>query len=119
MDAQRFGHSVGRFFKKIDRTLSFLPEKPRKAVVTTAALAVSPLLACIIAAKTKVPENVDYRIEDNNESGQKEQSLLTEVPKDEPFFESDKDGEWDYGFSGFGYYIDGIKICGYDDDNEH
>jgi putative membrane protein len=111
-DAEKFGHTVGRFFKKIDRTLSFLPEKPRKTVVTTAALTVSPLLACIIAAKTKVPENVDYRIEDNNESGQKEQALLTKVLKD--------DGEWDYGFSGFGYYIDGIKICGYDDDNnEH
>ena len=34
MDAQNFGHSVGQFFKKIDRTLSFLPGKPRKAFVT-------------------------------------------------------------------------------------
>ncbi|SPX41121.1 Uncharacterised protein [Haemophilus influenzae] len=45
MDAQKFGHTVGQFFKKIDRTLSFLPGKPRKAVVTAAALAASPILA--------------------------------------------------------------------------
>ena len=43
MDAQKFGHTVGQFFKKIDRTLSFLPGKPRKAVVTAAALAASPI----------------------------------------------------------------------------
>lgn len=77
-DAEKFGHTVGRFFKKMDCTLSFLPEKPRKAVVTTAALAVSPLLACIIAAKAKVPEKVDYFVQDNNKI-EDESSLLDEI----------------------------------------
>ena len=109
MDAQRFGHSVGRFFKKIDRTLSFLPEKPRKAIVTTAALAVSPLLVCIIAAKTKMPEKVDYRIEDNNQPRQEEPSLLAGVLKDDQFFETNNDGYRD-GSEGVGFYIFGTRI---------
>ncbi|HHF1675873.1 TPA: hypothetical protein ACPJAK_001978, partial [Haemophilus influenzae] len=60
MDAQKFGHTVGQFFKKIDRTLSFLPGKPRKAVVTAAALAASPILAGVIISKTKPSKNIEY-----------------------------------------------------------
>lgn len=105
-NAEKFGHTVGRFFKKIDRTLSFLPEKPRKAVVMTAALAVSPLLICIVLAKTKVPENVDYRIEDNN---QPRQSLLAGILKDDQFLETNNDGYRD-GSEGVGFYIFGTRI---------
>ena len=60
MDAQKFGHTVGQFFKKIDRTLSFLPGKPRKAVVTAAALAASPILAGVVISKAKSFKETDY-----------------------------------------------------------
>lgn len=57
MDAQKFGHSVGQFFKKIDRTLSFLPEKPRKAVVVATAFAASPVLASVIVFQARNNSN--------------------------------------------------------------
>lgn len=110
MDAQKFGRSVGQFFKKIDRTLSFLPEKPRKAVIATTALAVSPVLAGIVIAQAKTSKHV------NNESADLNSSLLL---TDSPSISTSKeDGEWEHGFSGFGYYVDGIKVCGYDDEHE-
>ena len=75
MDAQKFGHTVGQFFKKIDRTLSFLPGKPRKAVVTAAALAASPILAGVIISKTKPSKNIEYL----DEEPVSDTSLLSEL----------------------------------------
>ena len=97
MDAQKFGHTVGQFFKKIDRTLSFLPGKPRKAVVTAAALAASPILAGVVISKAKSFDT----------------SLLSELLAND---DSSEEGKWDYGFQGFGYYINGVKVYGDDDD---
>lgn len=77
-DAEKFGHTVGRFFKKIDRTLSFLSEKPRKAIITAAALAVSPIWVGIIAYKAKAPDNVDYFVQDENKI-EDESSILNEI----------------------------------------
>lgn len=114
MDAQKFGHSVGQFFKKIDRTLSFLPEKPRKVAVAAAALAASPVLAGVIISQAKTSNHTDYDIEDANKPI-KETSLLAELLTDD---QPREEGEWEHGFSGYGYYVDGIKICGYDDHNE-
>lgn len=70
MDAQKFGHSVGQFFKKIDRTLSFLPEKPRKAVVVAVAFAASPILASVIVFQARNnPNSVDItNVHHNNSS---------------------------------------------------
>ena len=109
MDAQKFGHTVGQFFKKIDRTLSFLPGKPRKAVVTAAALAASPILAGVIISKTKPSKNSEYL----DEEPVSDTSLLSELLAND---DSSEEGKWDYGFQGFGYYINGVKVYGDDDD---
>ena len=109
MDAQKFGHTVGQFFKKIDRTLSFLPGKPRKAVVTAAALAASPILAGVIISKTKPSKNIEYL----DEEPVSDTSLLSELLAND---DSSEEGKWDYCFQGFGYYINGVKVYGDDDD---
>lgn len=109
MDAQKFGHTVGQFFKKIDRTLSFLPGKPRKAVVTAAALAASPILAGVIISKTKPSKNIEYL----DEEPVSDTSLLSELLAND---DSSEEGKWDYGFQGFGCYINGVKVYGDDDD---
>ncbi|OOF52310.1 hypothetical protein [Rodentibacter trehalosifermentans] len=111
MDAQKFGHSVGQFFKKIDRTLSFLPEKPRKVAVAAAALAASPVLAGVIISQTKTSNHTDYDIKDANKPI-KETSFLAELLKDDA--SPEEDGYRD-GAEGVGFYANGTRIDTEDD----
>ena len=101
MDAQKFGHTVGQFFKKIDRTLSFLPGKPRKAVVTAAA---SPILAGVVISKAKSFKETDYG------SGAENKSIMNTLLE----FEEHEDGYRD-GPQGVGFYSFGTRIDGEDD----
>ena len=112
-DAQQFGHSIGKFFKKIDRTLSFLPEKQRKVVVSAAALAASPVLASVVIAKGE--SAVDYQ---DMKDGFKD--LVRFFCKIQPDTKSEE-GDWEFGMDGDGYYVDGVKVYDLDytvhDDN--
>lgn len=100
MDAQKFGHSVGQFFKKIDRTLSFLPGKPRKAVVTAAALAASPILAGVVISKAKSFKETDYG------SGAENKSIMNTLLEFEEHEDGYRDGPEGVGFYSFGTRID-------------
>ena len=111
MDARRFGYSVGRFFKKIDRTLSFLPEKPRKAVVMATAFAVTPVLVGVIISKAKPSQHVDD-IKNEKAESVIDTSLLKDI-NITPDLVSPFDDEYDgyrYGPEGFGYYMFGKKV---------
>lgn len=108
-DAEKFGHTVGRFFKKIDRTLSFLPEKPRKAVITAVVLTVSPIWFGIIAYKTK-GKDVIYSTQTENEYEQEENcTLLGGVDLHASLGDDNYDG-WRFGKDGYGLYAQGKKV---------
>lgn len=108
-DAEKFGHTVGRFFKKIDRTLSFLPEKPRKAVITAAVLTVSPIWFGIIAYKTKGKDAI-YSTQTENEYEQEENcTLLGGVDLHASLGDDNYDG-WRFGKDGYGLYAQGRKV---------
>ncbi|VTX60370.1 hypothetical protein [uncultured Aggregatibacter sp.] len=108
-DAEKFGHTVGRFFKKIDRTLSFLPERPRKAVITAAVLTVSPVWFGIIAYKTK-GKDVIYSTQTENEYEQEENcTLLGGVDLHASLGDDNYDG-WRFGKDGYGLYAQGRKV---------
>ena len=108
-DAEKFGHTVGRFFKKIDRTLSFLSEKPRKAIITAAALAVSPIWVGIIAYKTKGKDAI-YSTQTENEYEQEENcTLLDGVDLHASLGDDNYDG-WRFGKDGYGLYAQGRKV---------
>lgn len=125
MNAQKFGHSIGKLFNKVDHTLSFIPEKPRKAVVGVIACAASPVVVSAITLNALVSKTPDDLLElkepvNNVEYSPKEPSLLDILAKLREENVPD-DGEWEYGPSGCGYYVDGMKICGdddYDDDED-
>ena len=116
MNAQKFSHSVGQLFKKIDRTLSFLPEKPRKAVIATTALAISPILAGVIISQAK-NKNASYNTEEiskerNQDSlvlNDQEGTLLDEVDFHASLGDSNYNG-WRFGKDGYGLYAEGRKI---------
>lgn len=104
MDAQKFGHSVGQFFKKIDRTLSFLPERPRKVAVRVSALVIAPLLALpiIVRSKTKLMPNDEPQQPTEVCKNKKEYGYLAS-----PY--SDAHNGYRDGYQGFGLYIHGEK----------
>ena len=106
-DAQQFGHSVGKFFKKIDRTLSFLPEKQRKVVVSAAALAASPVLAGVVIAKGE--SAVDYQ--DMKDGFKDLVRFLGKINLDVgPAPGSDNYNGHRFGKDGYGLYENGKKV---------
>lgn len=113
MNAQKFGHSVGQFFKKIDRTLSFLPEKPRKVTVAVAALAASPVLAGVIISQAKISPNIGEVGEQLDVLANSQKTSMSPLPNTVPDIVSPFDDEYDgyrEGPEGFGCYMFGKRI---------
>lgn len=115
-DAEKFGHTVGRFFKKMDRTLSFLPEKPRKAVIMATVLTVSPIWFGIIAYKTKGKDVIystqtenEYEQEENEYEQEENCTLLDGVDLHASLGDDNYDG-WRFGKDGYGLYAQGRKV---------
>ena len=80
--------------------MSFLPGKPRKAVVTAAALAASPILAGVIISKAKSFKETDYG------SGAENKPIMNTLLEFEEHEDGYRDGPEGVGFYSFGTRID-------------